>query len=381
MIVILLFSCYMAVTVPLELDIIRTNKGYTMNGWNFSVAEVTLALQSDRMLNPTMELASNSCPWDCFFCFTEDPSNPEGLKKKLHGEMTLEERLRVINEAADLGARSVNIVGAGEPTIDVHFWRIVKEIVEWGMVPIVYTEGALRLTDKRFVERLYETGATVVLKVNSLWNKDYQNKVVNSGERRLKPLQIDYFEERNKALQVLYDVGFNRHDPTRLAFDTIICTENYEEIARLHRYTREHNIFVLFVGYLTSGRSSSMIQNAVSRAELFGKFGELAQIDGAEYGIVHESKFPYGGGVPCTIRGLGLHVGIRGDVYDCPGELEALGNIRTGSLRSYWEKTRHIRENFDGGCLPREEFWKKYEKIETVMDGRKNDKGFVIRSG
>ncbi len=361
MIVILLFSCYMAVDVARELDIICTGKGYTMRGWDFSVAEVTEALCSHRMLNPTLELASNSCPWDCFFCFTEDPENPEGLKKKLAGEMSLEERLRVINEVADLGAKSVNIVGAGEPTIDPHFWRLMEEIVDRGMVPIVYTEGALKLTEKRFVERLYSMNATVVLKVNSLWNKEYQNNVVNSGERRLKPLQIDYFEERNKVLELLYEVGFNSHDPTRLAFDTIICTENYDEIERLHRYTREHNIFVLFVGYLTSGRSSSVIQNAVSRAELFGKFADLARIDAEEYRIVHESKFPYGGGVPCTIRGLGLHVGIRGDVYDCPGELEALGNIRNGTLRSYWEKTQHIRENFEGGCLPREEFWRKYE--------------------
>jgi len=375
----------MAVTIPREFDIIHTNKGYTMRGWDFSVAEVKSALVSHRMLNPTLELASNSCPWDCFFCFTEDPENPEGLKKKLHGEMTLDERLRLIDSVAQLGAKSINIVGAGEPTIDVYFWQIVERIVAQGMVPIVYTEGALKLTERRFVERLYDMNATVVLKVNSLLNKEYQNAVVNSGERRLKPLQIDYFEERNKALQLLYDVGFNRRDPTRLAFDTIVCRENYDEIAGLHRYARDHNIFVLFVGYLTSGRSSSVIQNAVSRAELFEKFAELAVIDAEEYGIVHESKFPYGGGVPCTIRGLGLHVKIRGEVYDCPGELEALGNIRTGKLQDYWEKTRHIRENFDGGCLPREEFWRKYEPVgdernEKISSGRTNEKGFVIRS-
>jgi len=379
-VIILLFSCYMAATIPREFDIIHTGKGYTMKGWDFSVDDVKAALVSHRMLNPTLELASNSCPWDCFFCFTEDPENPEGLKKKLAGEMTLEERLHLIDSVAELGAKSINIVGAGEPTIDVYFWQIVERIAERGIVPIVYTEGALKLTDEVFVQRLYDVGATVVLKVNSLWNKEYQNAVVNSGERRLKPLQIDYFEQRNTALEMLIDAGFNSHDPTRLAFDTIVCKENYDEIGRLHRYARDHNIFVLFVGYLTSGRSSSVIQNAVSRTELFGKFAELARIDAEEYGIVHESKFPYGGGVPCTIRGLGLHVKIRGEVYDCPGELEALGNIRMGELREYWEKTGHIRESFDGGCAPREDFWKRYELSGDERNGKINEKRFVIRS-
>lgn len=349
------------IQIPAEFDIPQ-RKGYNMMGWDFSSSEVEEALHLHRMLNPTLELASNTCPWDCFFCFTEDPDNKEGLKKKLKGEMTLEERLRVINEVADLGARAINIVGAGEPTIDPYFWKIIEEISNKGMTPIVYTEGALRLTNRSFVQKLYDLNATVVLKMNSLWNKEYQNAVVNGGVRRLKPLQIDYFEERNKALQVLYDVGFNAHNPTRLAFDTIVCKENYDEIVHLHHYTRKNNIFVLLVGYLTSGRSCGHVQNAVSRLELFNKFAELAKIDKEEYGIIHQNKFPYGGGVPCTIRGLGLHIGIRGEVFDCPGELELLGNIRDGSLKGYWEKTRHIRESFDGGCLPREEFWKRYEQ-------------------
>jgi len=353
-------------SIPEEFDIIKTGHGYTMKGWDFNTTEIRDALKGDRMLNPAFELASNSCPWDCGFCFTEDPNNPEGLKKALANEMTLDERLHLIDQARELGTRTINIVGAGEPTIDPSFWQLLEHTSAKGITPIVYTEGALRLTNPLFAKRLYDLGATVVLKVNSLENEDYQNHVVNSGERKLKPIKMNYFHERNKALEVLLNTGFARHDPTRLAFDTIICRENYEEIPRIHQYARDKNIFVLFVNYLPSGRSSNLKQNAISQKEQFAVFDGLARIDKERYGISHRSIFPYAGGTPCSIRGLGLYVKIQGSVYDCPGEAEALGNVREESLQAIWKKTTHIRQHFDGGCLPRELFWKRYTSTQTT---------------
>lgn len=356
--------------VPREFDIIRTGKGYTMKGWDFTSKEIADALRDNRMLNPAYELASNTCPWNCFFCFTEDPHNPEGLKRKLEGELTLDERLSLIDQSHALGARSINIIGAGEPTIDKHFWDVVEHITGKGMTPLVYTEGVLKLTDVEFAQRLYETGATVVLKVNSLKNREYQNAVVQGGKERTNPPKLDYFERRNESLRVLMETGFNRHDPTRLAFDTIICKENYDEIPSIHRFTRDNNIFVLFVNYLPSGRSSTPAQNAVSRGEQFTMFDELARIDKEDYGLEHRSKFPYAGGVPCSIRGLGLYVKIKGQVFDCPGELAEIGNIRNEPLASLWKRTRSIRESFDGGCAPREDFWQRYGDQPSAVNSR-----------
>lgn len=350
-------------SVPKEFDIIRTGKGYTMKGWDFTVAEIQEALKTDRMLNPAFELASNVCPWDCYFCFTEDPSNPEGLKKKLENEMTLDERLNLIDQAKALGARSINIVGAGEPTIDPNFFTIVEHMAKLGITPIIYTEGALRLMDPKFSQRLYETGATVVLKVNSLINESYQNAVVNSGDRRAQPLKINYLHARNKALEILMQTGFNKHDPTRLAFDTIICRENYAEIPEIHRFARDRNIFVLFVNYLPSGRSSKPFENAVSKQEQFKIFEEMGKIDSIEYGLPqHSTTFPYAGGVPCSIRGLGLFVKIKGDALYCPGENDPIGNVRQQSLRELWDKAKITRLSFDGGCAPRDTFWTAQEK-------------------
>lgn len=364
--------------IPEEFDIIETSQldskknkfgvGYTMKGWDFSANEIAEALRDDRMLNPAYELASNVCPWNCFFCFTEDPDNPEETKKRLKGEMSLDDRISLIDQSAFLGAKSINIIGAGEPTIDRYFWEIVEHIASRGITPIVYTEGALKLTNPDFAKRLYDSGATVVLKVNSLENETYQNETVKGGTERRQPLKLNYFNERNRALDVLMETGFNEHDPTRLAFDTIICKENYDEIPTIHRFTRDNNIFVLFVGYLPSGRTTSLAQNAVSKAEQFSLFDELARIDKVEYGIEHQSIFPYAGGVPCSIRGLGLYVKIRGEVWDCPGELKPMGNVRQEPLANIWNRAKEVRVGFDGGCPPRDAFWQRYETANGYQD-------------
>lgn len=343
--------------IPAEFDL-PAKHGFTMKGWDFSRAEVASAIENRRMLNPAFELASNVCPWNCEFCFTED-DNPTGLKKRLVGEMTLDERLKLIDDAAELGARSINFIGAGEPSIDPHFFKLLERMRSNDITPIVYTEGALRFTDPAFVKKVYNLGATVVLKVNTLKDEAYQNAIVNGPAGRKQPRAQNYFQDRAKALDLLLKYGFNEDVPTRLAFDTIICKENFNEVTEIHRFARSNNIFVLFVNYLPSGRSAQTMHNAVTREQQFAVFEEMAKIDREEFGIEHRACFPYAGGVPCTIRGLGLYVKIKGEAFDCPGESQPLGNVRSDSLKRAWGKARAITQAFDGGCMPRQLFWEQ----------------------
>jgi MoaA/NifB/PqqE/SkfB family radical SAM enzyme len=333
--------------------------GYTMKGWDFTRAQLAAAVTEHRMLNPAFELGTNYCPWNCDFCFTQDPADDIGAKFRLANEMSLSEKLTLIQDAATLGARTINFVGAGEPTIDPDFWTIIEAMRKHDIWPIIYTEGALRLTDTQFAQRLFELGSTVVLKVNSLVNEEWQNSVVRGTSTRKQPRAQNYFAERNRALAVLQDVGFSTDYPTRLAFDTIICRENAHEILGLHEWARMRNIFILFVNYLPSGRSTDPLTNAISKKEQFEIFQQLADFDKEVFGMEHSSSFPYAGGVPCSIRGLGLYVKIQGEVWDCPGESQSLGNVRKEGLAAIWEKVRPITGKFDGGCLPRQLFWQK----------------------
>lgn len=338
-----------------ELDHVPDH-GLIMKGWDFSQAEVHAALAEGKILNPAIELCSNVCPWSCDFCFTEAALH--GKKRRLPNELTFAQRVRLLEDLASLGARSVNVVGAGEPTIDPFFFDLLDTIGRLGMTPLVYTEGSLKLSDREFCRQLYDTGATVVLKVNSLWQEAYQNSILVSGNTTPHTPKFNYFEHRQQALENLIDLGFNRDAPTRLAFDTIICRENIDEIERLHRFARDNNIFILLVNYLPSGRSASGHTNAISRAEQFEMFARLAEIDRNEYGISQRGIFPYAGSQPCLIRGTGLFVKINGDVLACPGETKPVGSVRQDKLSDIWQRLSDVRREFDGMCPPRERFWK-----------------------
>jgi len=236
---------------------------------------------------------------------------------------------------------------------------------ERDVTPIVYTEASLRLTNRSWVRRLHEVGATVVVKVNSLLNEKYQNSVVHGGNGRAADAR-NYTRTRNEAIDLLIEEGFTNSEPTRLAFDTIVCRQNISEVIPLHRYARNRNIFVLFVGYIPSGRSAEGIHDALTRGEQFELFEEIAKVDREAFGILHRSKFPYSGSVPCSMRGTGLYVKITGNVFDCPGELISLGNVHSEPLSEIWKRARPITQSFDGGCLPREAFWENKET--TFLD-------------
>src|SRR4051812_46636177 len=98
-----------AADLPYEFDLRPPQLGYAMRGWDFTRAELARAVNEHRLLNPALELGTNICPWNCSFCFTEDPQNVAGGKRRLPNEMSREERLRLIDAAADLGARTINV--------------------------------------------------------------------------------------------------------------------------------------------------------------------------------------------------------------------------------------------------------------------------------
>jgi sulfatase maturation enzyme AslB (radical SAM superfamily) len=86
----------------------RPRRPLAIRGWEFSDAEIESVRRDGRMLMLCTEM-SDVCDLRCIYCYRDAQNRPRP------DELTPEERLRLVDEAADLGCLSVHIVGAGEP--------------------------------------------------------------------------------------------------------------------------------------------------------------------------------------------------------------------------------------------------------------------------
>jgi MoaA/NifB/PqqE/SkfB family radical SAM enzyme len=213
--------------------------GAILKGWN-----ITEAHYRDPTTLPVVNFRAmtNACPFNCFHCFTD----------KMKKTLSLHEIKNVIDQLADMNTHAIDFVGEGEPTIDKDFFEIVEYTASRNIQPVVYTEAATRLRDRDFAMRLFDSGASVCPKCDSLYNSEYQNWVV--GDKR-----GTYFDHRNEAIELLMDCGFNKvqdDGTTRLGFDMVVTARNFQEVEKTLRHCRQNNLWIIFVFFLTAGRSA-----------------------------------------------------------------------------------------------------------------------------
>lgn len=320
-----------------------------LRGWEDSREEIVReSVESNRLYMLDMDF-TNACNLGCPYCYRAEYG--EQSHKRLDSEVGYEEALDLIGQAADLGCRSVKVVGAGEPAIDPDFLEKVGYISEKGMIPVVFTNGIQIAREEDLSSSLYQLDASVVLKVNSL-RPEVQDMMVG---------RPGYTEERGRALDVLMGTGFNDHEPTRLGFDSVITIHNREEIPDLFRYCRQNNIFPIFKSFIPTGDALKRKDWELKREEMAGLYQDIRRIDEGEFGIVHDGELPYAGGFPCNQIHYALYVDVEGNVYSCPGSRELLGNIREKGLGEIWNSERAVKirgKPYDG-CPPREVYWRQ----------------------
>jgi len=322
--------------------------GAVLNGWHGGPQSVL-----------DFRAMTGNCLHDCFFCFTDK-------RKKT---LALEEIKGVINQAADLGFKGIDYLGEGEPTLDKDFERIIEQTSAKGIVPVVFTDGATKLKDegllmkifhfftgngenKKFAQRLYDSGASVCPKCDSLFNRDYQNWVVGDKKGR-------YFDERNEAIERLIERQFNQNQldgTTRLGFDMVVTKRNVDEVEQTLRYCRDRNIFIVFSTYLPAGRCAKNGFDdslRLSQEELTKMRETVKRVD-AEYGFNHPIYNNFAT-FPCVEF---VQIYGNGRVSPCPGNETVVGNIQRDSLKTLAERIReqfpcHRLENLDGNCFYR----------------------------
>lgn len=322
-----------------------------MKGWHHDGNFCKEHLAQGKMIHLLAE-TSNVCDQDCEYCYTVllTLDRPNFHMRPLPGELSLDERKSLIDQAVELGAVSYDIVGAGEPLIDREFLPQVEYAASKGLVPIVFTNGSILGNPKhgpRFAERLRELGASVVVKWHSKDRAIHDEIVRRRGAG----------EKRDHAIELLKALGFNKTNPTRLGIDNIVYQRTIAEMPDCLRMCRSENIFLVCSTFIPSGRTQKANEKEAAFADIVRLYEKCRKIDEEEFGIHHTASMPYCGyGRTCT-QYMGLYVTIQGEVYGCVGQSEAYGNIRRRQLADVWRERLPLLQNYDGGCPPRRKFY------------------------
>lgn len=309
-----------------------------ITGLDFSTEEIDRRRRQSppKLLTLDIEL-SLRCNLRCKYCYS-NAGTP------LKNELSLSEFCSTINQASDLGAKIIVIVGGGEPFCYPHLKELLEYIENIGLKSLIFTN--LTLIDKKWASFLWDRQIGVVGKLNSFQPQvhDFLTGTVGS------------FKKAFKSLEHLKAQGYSNQDLERplLALETVILQPNYSEIPKMWRYCRNNNIIPYFEMITEQGRMKQNKQLLVDPHKVMELFQRLLVIDETEFGytwIPHAPIVSYN----CTRHYFASYLKATGELTPCPGVDIPLGNVRTTPLKDILNCQeirilRNIEKYIQGQC-------------------------------
>lgn len=313
-----------------------------IKGLNLTNNDLKKAMDENKMLLMDIE-TSNICNLKCRYCFRDVYGGHDRLKN----ELTLEQRFDLFDQAKKLGCKTLKISGAGEPLIDKLFWPMVDYANKLGMTIISFTNGLV--IDEEMARKLYEKNVSLIVKCNSRNPKVEDFMTGRNG----------YALRRNKSIDYLIKLGFNKTKPTRLGLDAVITKYNIKEIIPALRFCRKNNIMPIFRPMMPIGAAVNVKDWEITKEETVKLYEKALGMDRKEFGLDYELTLPYIGGLWCRQLNYAMYVNILGEVYMCTGSRKILGNIKKQSLSEIWnsKKVQRIRNTPYSSCPMRENYW------------------------
>ena len=303
-------------------------------GMEFSPEEIAEARSRNGLLSMELEL-SRICNLRCVYCYASSG-------KPLENELTLAEIEDAVDQAVQLGARKIIVLGGGEPLLYPQLLEVLDFIINKNLVVDLFTNGTL--ITPAFAKKLYMRGVGVVIKMNS----------------RKAAIQ-DYLADRegtfaaiNNGLIALREAGYPDEEHS-LGIETIICRQNYDELPDLWRWARRQEIVPYIEAMTLQGRATDHPELEVSPDEIKTIFETLARIDAEELGCIWTPHPPLVAS-QCARHEYSCTITSNGEVHPCPGVNISAGNIREQKLAVILSESkvirelRNIRTNIKGQC-------------------------------
>lgn len=303
-------------------------------GYNYSADEYMSYVQSDRLL--TLRIDTNlNCNLNCLYCAWDSHS-----KRSETIEIGLV--LDAVCQAKELGAKSIIIIGGGEPTLYPSVNELISSVHEMGLVPVMITNGTN--LDDESIRFLDDEGCSLSLKLDSFDPETQDVLVGRTGSHERQKRSLD------RALAIFGPQDCLR---PRLALSFVITKLNIDESEALWRFCRENNIIPN--PNIFNPRGRGRLHEARLRpdaADLERVLARFAEIDDQEFGVVSEGISE---GEPTCLQHLySVYMDVSGNVSPCPAVRCADFNVREHTLASiiksdYFQQVRstprHLTES------------------------------------
>lgn len=349
-------------SIPVIFDSFPAGYINDVAGWgNFDM--LTLGANRGKLLCLDIDrgvTCSNNCPG----CFRHGNQVDESGRKPL-----TEQQLRgAILEAKTMGLRTVKFLGAGEPMEDPGFLDFLAFLHSTDITPAIFSKGHVigndalarriyGMSGEALAARLFELNASILLGLNS-FNADVQDAMCGRS---------GYTEERNRALEILADAGFNSTFPTRLSLGANPVTPaNVAEASDIYTFARQRNIYAVTCPTMVSGLAGCDKWREItpSRETMVDLYVKIYRWN-IEHGLQtveqlrQEGISAYAGSHPCNQVATGMYLTLNGTVIRCPGDdVTVFGHYPEQSIAEIWEpcenRLRGLSGCFNCGCPPKE---------------------------
>lgn len=357
-------------------------KGYVndVSGWSFTREE--LAQNKGKILTLDIDFG-NECMLSCPYCFRRD-----GMLDKMNNELSYEQIIDYLKQAKKLGLRSIKFLGAGEPLQEPTLLKFLEDLKKMEIIPLIFTKAHIigddELARKYHGHRGIKSGEELAKKLKELnarllinflsFDTELQDRMVGNIK--------GYTLKRNRALEILAKLGFNKPNPTRLCILPIPITKlTYGEAFEIYKFARERNIYPIVTPSMVAGRSKDekfrdfMGVSGKEIIDLYTKIYEYNIENGIQTleEIKRDGIASYAGGAPCNQVACGMYVTLTGIVLRCPGdETTIFGDITKQSLKEIWENSENFKRAGtynchcppkDGKAIPKELYTEVLERL------------------
>jgi radical SAM protein with 4Fe4S-binding SPASM domain len=290
-------------------------------GAEFSQQEIAEAVRDGRLLSMEMEF-NKSCNFRCLYCYAADNT-------VIRNEMKKHEFLDLINQARELGAKKIIVLG-GEPMLYPHIIEMIQYIRGIDMDVELFTNGT-NIT-REMAQTLYDLGVRVVLKMNT-----FEEKIQDmlSG-RKGAHAQI------NEAFNNLKLAGYPSADRF-MGVSTVVCQQNIDELPKMWEWLRDQNIAPYFEMITPQGGAKEHNMLEVDSRQIEDLFHRISRIDRKKYGHTWDPKPPLVGG-ECLRHQFSCAVNSEGFVQPCVGVTIPIGNVRKQRLKDILRESEVVQD-------------------------------------